>query len=621
MLDPAAKVKLSLSGTLGILMPYVRERFMEQVKSVWFIIFYLVAFQILVLRLPIVYALMISAGVVIVILGLMFFMEGLMLGLMPFAEVIGSKLPQKSKLPVILLFAFLLGIGATFAEPAIAVLKHAGKGVTPTAAPLLYSLLNDFSNQLVFAVGTGVGIAVLLGVLRFLYGWSLKLFIVPLVLILAALTYGAHNNEVLNPIIGLAWDCGAVTTGPVTVPLVLALGIGVCRIVSEGDTNNAGFGIVTLASLFPIIAVMLLGMYHYQVKDYYGERNYQGEMIEIASAEKTVHPKITGEFTKMDLNIFRKTGDISGEYTVDYHSTDAELADGKLVLTNPVVVYERVVPTSTVSFTDTEYWNPKIKIFEQIRASIVTAGQAIIPLCLFLLITLKVVLREKIPHADEIFVGIFFAVLGMALLGLGITLGLTSLGQQLGNNIPAAFTTIELVGLSGFQGPLYGEGLTGKMVAIAFAFFLGYGATLAEPALRALGVTVETITVGAFKRSLLIQTVAIGVGAGIAIGVGKIAYNLPLAPILLPAYLLAIVLTVVSSEEFVNFGWDSAGVTTGPITVPLILAMGLGIGANIPGVIDGFGVLALASVAPIIAVLGVGIVVSRGRENKQAGTR
>ena len=177
--------------------------------------------------------------------------------------------------------------------------------------------------------------------------------------------------------------------------------------------------------------------------------------------------------------------------------------------------------------------------------------------------------------------------------------------------VAAAFSAVQPWGLEGQQGPLYGEGFSGKLVAIVFAFFLGYGATLAEPALNALGTTVEKITVGAFKKSLLMQTVAIGVGVGIGLGIVKIAYNIPLTYLLIPPYILLIVLTLISSEKFVNFGWDSAGVTTGPITVPLVLAMGLGVGASIPGVTDGFGVLAMASVAPIIAVLTVGLIVSR----------
>jgi len=153
----------------------------------------------------------------------------------------------------------------------------------------------------------------------------------------------------------------------------------------------------------------------------------------------------------------------------------------------------------------------------------------------------------------------------------------------------------------------------GKIAAMAFAFFLGYGATLAEPALNALGVTVEKITVGAFKKSMLMQTVAIGVGLGIAFGVLKITFDVPLTYILIPLYLLLIPLTIISSESFVNFAWDSAGVTTGPITVPLVLAMGLGIGANVPGIKEGFGILAMASVMPIIAVLTVGLITSKKR--------
>ena len=128
------RFRLGLRDTLRILWPYVKRNFMNQVEGVWFIVTYLVVFQLLVLQLPIVYAAMIGAGIFIVALGLMFFMEGLRLGLMPLGEEIGSLLPKNSRMPVILVFAFLLGVGATFAEPAIAVLKAAGAGVKPEAA-------------------------------------------------------------------------------------------------------------------------------------------------------------------------------------------------------------------------------------------------------------------------------------------------------------------------------------------------------------------------------------------------------------------------------------------------------------------------------------------------------
>ena len=77
------------------------------------------------------------------------------------------------------------------------------------------------------------------------------------------------SDDRLKHVLGLAWDCGAVTTGPVTVPLVLALGIGVCRIVSTGGSSNTGFGVVTLASLFPILAVMCYALYLFNGDNYY----------------------------------------------------------------------------------------------------------------------------------------------------------------------------------------------------------------------------------------------------------------------------------------------------------------------------------------------------------------
>jgi hypothetical protein len=219
-------------------------------------------------------------------------------------------------------------------------------------------------------------------------------------------------------------------------------------------------------------------------------------------------------------------------------------------------------------------------------------------------------LRQRPKHLDELFIGISCAVIGMCLFNLGIALGLTPLGEQLGGNVVSSFTSIQPWQSEGFVDPLFKSSTAGKCLAILFGFILGYGATLAEPALNALGSTVEKITVGAFKKNLLMQAVATGVALGIATGVAKIAFNLELWYLLIPPYAFLLVLTFFSSEDFVNFGWDSAGVTTGPITVPLVLAMGLGIGAK-TGAIDGFGVLSLASVGPIITVLTVGLLVKK----------
>lgn len=622
------RFRLGVRDTLRILWPYVKRNLLEQIKGIWFIVAYLLIFQLLVLQLPIVYASMIGVGILIVAVGLMFFMEGLRLGLMPLGEIIGSVLPRHSRMPVILGFAFLLGVGATFAEPAIAVLKAAGSGVQAQAAPLLYSLLNEFSGQLVAAVGTGVGLAVMLGVLRFFYAWPLKNLAIPAVALLLALSLGFTRVPELEDVLGLAWDCGAVTTGPVTVPLVLALGVGVCRVVSSGSGSggHSGFGIVTLASLFPILAVLLLALFHYASGDYIGGPNSQLELpTQSVAADAQAMPERADlqvdaprrAITQAEFATYQRSGVLPEGYELTFDARSADLVNGRIMISTPDVVIQKtdVRPFQLVS---EQTWDDSTPLTDQLWQAFKEALRAIVPLCLFLYLVLRMLLQQRLGQSQDVGVGVLFALVGMALFGLGIALGLTPLGGQLGSNVPLTFAQITPWGMSVPEGPLLDVPEWGKLLAVGFAFFLGYGATLAEPALNALGDTVERITVGAFRKKLLMQSVAIGVGVGIGAGVVKMAYNLPLMSLLAPAYIFVLLLTWKAPHSFVNFGWDSAGVTTGPITVPLVLAMGLGIGANVQGVTDGFGILALASVGPIITVLAVGLYTQRTERNARA---
>ncbi len=207
---------------------------------------YLVLFQLFILGQSIADATIIAGGLVAVIVGLMLFMEGLKVGLMPFGESLGVSLPAKANLATVLIVVFLLGIGVTFAEPAIGALQTAGSLVDVAKAPYLYTLLTTWAGTLVLAVG--VGLAAALGTIRFIYGWSLKpLIYITLTLVLLISIYMSTDPE-LAKVLGLAFDCGAVTTGPVTVPLVLSLGIGIAHAAGKGGDSLSGFGIVTLAS-------------------------------------------------------------------------------------------------------------------------------------------------------------------------------------------------------------------------------------------------------------------------------------------------------------------------------------------------------------------------------------
>jgi hypothetical protein len=158
------------------------------------------------------------------------------------------------------------------------------------------------------------------------------------------------------------------------------------------------------------------------------------------------------------------------------------------------------------------------------------------------------------------------------------------------------------------QAPLFGNQLTvlGLILVLIFAFGMGFGATLAEPALKALGLKVEELTVGTIKQQQIVRIVSLGVGIGITLGFSRLLFDLPLIWLIVPSYILVIILSVFSEEEYTAMAWDSGGVTTGPVTVPLVMAMGLSIGGALY-MADGFGVLALASVFPIITVLSFGL--------------
>ena len=524
------RIKLSFSQAVELMAPYCGLRVLDQLKAVAPLAAYLMLFQLLVLRHPVDSALTLCFGLIAVVIGLAVFMEGLSTGLMPFGTIIGDNLPKKASMFVVLVIIGILGIGVTFAEPAIGALQAFGSSVDVTKAPYLFELLNNWALPLVLMVGAGVGLAAILGTVRFVRGWSLKPMIYLAIFPVFILTIYAWFDPNLRSVLGLAWDCGAVTTGPVTVPLVLSLGIGIANAAGKGGSSLSGFGVVTMASLFPILAVLILAIFV----------SFSITPDEIIAAAKTA---------------------------------------GNVVVEQPSI------------------WDqtPLVEVVLGVRA--------ILPLVLFLMFVLFIVLKSTLPNKMITVYGLTLSILGMCIFNIGLTYGLGAIGSQTGGVLPAAFMEIPVSESS----PIFSI-MTGLSIVIGFAFILGFGATLAEPALNALGSTVQTLTNGAFKKSMLMYSVAGGVAVGIALGVSKVVLGFDLMKVLLPLYALGIFLTVFSTEEFVNVAWDSAGVTTGPVTVPLVLAMGLGLG-NAVSAIDGFGILSLASICPIVAVLSMGLVI------------
>lgn len=620
-------IHIGFREAITLIVPYFQKKLWLQTKSVVWVVLYLTLFQLIILRIPIKEAGTISIGIFAIILGLTFFMEGLYLGIMPLGESIGLRLPRKVGLFSIILFCLFVGIVATLAEPAIAVLKQCGSTVSPWEAPLLYHLLNEGADVLFFSIAFGVGVSIVLGVLRIIYGVSLSKFLIPSLVVLLCITVYSFFDENLRLVSGLAWDSGVVATGSLTVPLIVALGIGVSKSAQSSDSTT-GFGVVTLASLFPIFSVFFVGMY-------------------FSSVVPNPMPK----------EVFLKGGISSQEHKLMFGEKEINFQNGDLnrEQTSQLSIHSKIS-----------------KILEGIGEGFTNSLQAILPLAGCLLIFLYFILKESVPFADELYLGIVFVLIGLSIFNFGIFFGLSKLGSQVGNKLPSSFRSIELTDsireIQGFNpsivvkatdevgtteeffylkekksfsqipyreknyhpesklyqyvpihGPLFGkeENLLGYFVVLVFAFVLGYSATLAEPALSALGNSVEEVTVGTVKKTILIQAVGIGVGIGTLLGILKILISIPLLYILLPSYLVLILLTLVSKPEFIDIAWDSAGVTTGPITVPLVIVLGLGIGNQL-NIVDGFGVLSSTAIFPVLTVLIMGLWMERARRQSIA---
>ena len=215
-------------------------------------------FQILVLRQPFPELMSVLGGLVLVIIGLAFFVVGLETGLFPLGETLAEEFALKGSLFWLLLFSFALGFGTTVAEPALIAVTREGAKAAAEAGLIddLPKALQRYAFQVRFTVALSVGAAIVLGVLRILKGWPLPILIVGGYILVMIMTFFAPKE-----IVGLAYDLGGVTTSTVTVPLVTALGVGLARTIRGRDPLTDGFGLIALASLTPMIFVMALGLF------------------------------------------------------------------------------------------------------------------------------------------------------------------------------------------------------------------------------------------------------------------------------------------------------------------------------------------------------------------------
>ena len=229
----------------------------EAIRDLAPVVLVIVFFQAVVLRQPFPDLSAVLAGLVFVILGLTMFVQGLQMGLFPLGEAMADAFARKGSLSALLAFAFCLGVGTTVAEPAlIAVADKAAQAAGEAGFIALgEEARSDYALNLRLTVALSVGVALVLGVFRILKGWPIHYLVIGGYSAVVVLTYFAPPE-----IVGIAYDSGGVTTSTITVPLVAALGVGLASTIRGRNPMVSGFGLIALASLTPIVFVLIFGM-------------------------------------------------------------------------------------------------------------------------------------------------------------------------------------------------------------------------------------------------------------------------------------------------------------------------------------------------------------------------
>jgi hypothetical protein len=231
--------------------------FLDAVRDLFPIVAVIAFFQLIVLQQPFPNIGDAVVGLVLVVVGLTLFVQGLEMGLFPIGERLAQAFARKGSLWALLSFAFCLGFGTTVAEPALiavaaeAATVAAGAGVIEATD----NAKDSYANNLRFTVALSVGFAIVLGVFRILKGWPIHYFILSGYVLVVVITLFAPEE-----IVGIAYDSGGVTTSTITVPLVTALGVGLASSIRGRNPMIDGFGLIAFASLTPMIFVLLFGI-------------------------------------------------------------------------------------------------------------------------------------------------------------------------------------------------------------------------------------------------------------------------------------------------------------------------------------------------------------------------
>ena len=450
-----------------------------------------------------------TVGAVLLVLGIGLFNLGADIAMTPMGTHVGSGLSRQKKLGLLLAVCFVLGMLITIAEPDLQVLANQ-----------VSSVMNG--KVLVYVVGFGVGGFLLFAILRIVFKERLSklLMLFYMLLFAMALLLAVNDNLDLLP---MAFDSGGVTTGPITVPFIMALGVGISAVLGDRHSQENSFGLVALCSIGPILAVLVLGIF----------------------------------------------ADSGLSYTVSYDSVGENVF--MAYVTNASHVAKEVA----------------------IALGLIVA---------FFLLCQIFLLRLSKKQLLKIGLGVLFTYFGLVIFLTAVNVGFMPVGYKMG------LQTADLP----------------PAVLVGLGLVIGILVVLAEPAIHVLNSQVEEITGGYVTKKSMMIGLCVGVGLAIALSVVRIIFDFSLVYYIIPGYFISLALSLFVPPVYTAIAFDSGGVASGPMTSGFILPFAIGVCVALQGesavLRDGFGVVALVAMTPLITIqlLGFKAIVSNKIKEKRA---
>ena len=435
-------------------------------------------------------------GAFLVVVGMGLFTLGADTAMTPIGQYVGTTVMRSKKIWIIILVCFLVGVLITVSEPGLTVL-----------ATQLAQTIDKWT--LILTVGVGVGVFLVIAFLRIVL--KVKLSHLLIIFYIAVFLLSFFVPETFVP---LAFDSGGVTTGPMSVPFIIAIGTGVASMRSDKGAETDGFGLTALCSVGPILSVMILGI------------------------------------------IFKPENFSVSENVV------AVPEDSKVLLS----VYLTALP----------HYMKEV-------------GVALLPIVAFYFIFRLFGQKTERNQVIRILVGVLYTYVGLVLFLLGVNVGFLPVGSYLGAEIGK---------------------LDFNWIIVPIGMVIGYFVVAAEPAVHVLTKQVYEITSGAIPQKALRISLMLGVAVSVGLAMLRIIFHIPVMYFLIPGYLIALILTFVVPDIFTAIAFDSGGVASGAMTASFLLPLALGVCQSVGGNVatEGFGVVAMVAMTPLIAIQILGLI-------------